>query len=118
MFKKILFVCALLWITNNSFADNIHTAIKINNVNINSGLVYVAVYSNETDYKNEQAFVSFIMESTDTILTYYLELPEGEYVVSVFQDKNNWIPAFLEYLRNLSERQITTLRDRREILTS
>jgi uncharacterized protein (DUF2141 family) len=89
MFKKIIFVCALLWITNNSFADNINAAIKINNVNINGGSVYVAVYSNENDYKNEQAFTSFILQPDNTVLTYFLDLPEGEYVVSVFQDKNN-----------------------------
>jgi uncharacterized protein (DUF2141 family) len=88
MFKKIFFICALLWVAANSFADNVNTAIRINNVNINGGLIYVAVYSNENDYKNEQAFFSFILESTDAVLTYNLELPEGEYVVSVFQDKN------------------------------
>jgi len=89
MFKKIIFVCVLLWIANNSFADNINAAIKINNVIINGGSVYVAVYSNENDYKNEQAFASFILQPDNTALTYFLDLPEGEYVVSVFQDKNN-----------------------------
>jgi len=89
MFKKIIFVCALLWIANNSFADNINATIKINNVSIKGGSVYVAVYSNENDYKNEQAFISFILQPDNTVLTYFLDLPEGEYAVSVFQDKNN-----------------------------
>lgn len=89
MFKKIIFVCTLLWITNNSFADNINTAIKINNVIINGGPIYVAVYSNENDYKNETAFTSFILQPDNTVLTYSLDLPEGEYALSVFQDKNN-----------------------------
>jgi uncharacterized protein (DUF2141 family) len=48
----------------------------------------VAVYSNENDYKNETAFAKFILQPDNTALTYFLDLPEGEYVVSVFQDKN------------------------------
>jgi len=102
MLKKALFFCISLWVVQNSFADNIQAAIEINGVVINDGLVYVAVYSNENDYKNEAAFVSFVLQPNNTILTYSLELPEGEYVVSAFQDRNNngrldetifWIPT-------------------------
>ena len=89
MLKKALFFCISLWVVQNSFADNIQAAIEINGVVINDGLVYVAVYSNENDYKNEAAFVSFVLQPNNTILTYSLELPEGEYVVSAFQDRNN-----------------------------
>jgi uncharacterized protein (DUF2141 family) len=32
--------------------------------------------------------VSFILEPVNTTLTHSVELPEGEYVVSSFQDKN------------------------------
>jgi uncharacterized protein (DUF2141 family) len=89
MLKKALFFCISLWVVQNSFADNIQTTIEINGVVINDGLVYVAVYSNENDYKNEDAFVSFILQPDNTVLMYSLELPEGEYVVSAFQDRNN-----------------------------
>lgn len=89
MLKKVLFACVLLWIVENSFAMNIQTTIEIDNVVVEGGLVYVAVYSNENDYKNDTAFESFILQPTSSQLTYFLELPEGEYVVSVFQDSNN-----------------------------
>ena len=89
MLKKALFFCISLWVVQNSFADNIQTTIEINGVVINDGLVYVAVYSNENDYKNEAAFVSFVLQPDNTVLTYSIELPEGEYVVSAFQDRNN-----------------------------
>jgi uncharacterized protein (DUF2141 family) len=89
MFKKVLFICVLFWTAGNAFADNIRASLEINNVAVNRGLVYVAVYSNENDYKNERAYFSFIMESTAATLTYSLELPEEEYVVSAFQDTNN-----------------------------
>ncbi|MDR2554285.1 MAG: DUF2141 domain-containing protein [Fibromonadaceae bacterium] len=77
MFRKLLFLGVL-----------IYTTIEINNVTFNGGLVYVAVYSNEQDYKNEKAFVNFILQPTNATLTHSLDLPEGEYVVSVFQDKD------------------------------
>jgi len=66
----------------------IYTTIEINSVTVNGGLVYVAVYSNENDYKNEKAFASFILKPDNATLTHSLDLPEGEYVVSVFQDKD------------------------------
>ena len=89
MFKKELLLCALFCIAGSIFADNIHAIIEINGVTINGGSVYVAVYSNENDYKNENPYTSFILEPVQTTLIYNLELPEGEYVVSVFQDRNN-----------------------------
>jgi uncharacterized protein (DUF2141 family) len=75
-------------VVENSFADDIHTTIEINGVIVNGGSVYVAVYSNENNYKAETPYVKFILEPVKTAITHYLELPNGEYVVSVFQDRN------------------------------
>ncbi len=75
-------------VVKSLFAADIHTAIEINGVIVQGGLVYVAVYSNENDYKNETAFTKFILQPDNTALMYFLDLPEGEYVVSVYQDKN------------------------------
>ena len=88
MFRKLLFLCGLLFAVESLFADNINTTIEINGVTVNGGLVYVAVYSNENDYKSETAFAKFILQPDNSSLTYFLDLPEGEYVVSVYQDKN------------------------------
>jgi len=88
MFRKLLFLCVSLLVVGSLFADNIRTTIEINGVTVNGGLIYVAVYSNENDYKNEMAFVKFILQPDNKTLTYSLDLPEGEYVVSAFQDKN------------------------------
>jgi len=89
MFQKISFLCVFLWIAVSSFADSINATIEINGVTVNGGQVYVAVYSNETDHNNEIPFISFILESSSVNISHSLELPEGEYVVSVFQDRNN-----------------------------
>jgi uncharacterized protein (DUF2141 family) len=102
MIKKLLFIGVLMWVMENAFTNDIYTTIEINNVAVNKGLIYVSVYSNENDYKKEQGLVSFILESSNTTLIYSLELPQGEYVVSAFQDTNNngrldetifWIPT-------------------------
>jgi uncharacterized protein (DUF2141 family) len=88
MIRKQFFLCSLFLAVVSLFAENIHTIIEINGVTVNGGLVYVAVYSNENDYKNETAFVQFILQPDNNTLAYFLDLPEGEYVVSVYQDKN------------------------------
>jgi uncharacterized protein (DUF2141 family) len=84
----MLFLCVSFLVVESLFAGDIHTTIEINGVTVNGGLVYVAVYSNENDYKNETAFAKFILQPDNTTLMYFLDLPEGEYVVSVYQDKN------------------------------
>jgi uncharacterized protein (DUF2141 family) len=88
MFKKLFFISVLLLAVESLFAGEIKTTIEINGVTVNGGLVYVAVYSDENNYKNETAFVNFILQPESVNLKYSLDLPEGEYVVSVYQDKN------------------------------
>ena len=89
MFRKLFLLCILLFVVESLFAENINSTIEINGVIVNGGLVYVAVYSNENDYKNEKAFTSFILQPIKATLTHSLDLPNGEYVVSVFQDINS-----------------------------
>ena len=89
MFRRFFSVCFSLLILGNLFADNIYTTIEISGVIVNGGLVYVAVYSNENDYKAETPSIKFILDPVNSTITRNLELPEGEYVVSVFQDSNN-----------------------------
>jgi uncharacterized protein (DUF2141 family) len=89
MFRKIILLCVSFLIVESLFAGNIQTTIEINGITINGGLVYVAVYSNENDYKAETTSVKFILDPVSSTITRSLELSEGEYVVSVFQDTNN-----------------------------
>jgi uncharacterized protein (DUF2141 family) len=89
MSKKLRFLCISLLAAGSLFADNINTSIEINGIIVNGGLVYVAVYSNENDYKAETTSIKFILEPVSSTITRSFELPEGEYVVSVFQDSNN-----------------------------
>jgi uncharacterized protein (DUF2141 family) len=88
MFKKLLFLCALFAAAGSAFADN-NITLEINGVTVQGGSVYVAVYSNENDYKAENPFIRFILEPVNSTLTRNLELPNGEYVVTIFQDVNS-----------------------------
>jgi len=89
MFRKLFLLGVLLLVVGNLFADEIRTTIEITGVTVNGGSVYIAVFSNENDYKSETAFVNFILKPDNTTLVHFLDLPEGGYVVSVFQDSNN-----------------------------
>jgi uncharacterized protein (DUF2141 family) len=62
--------------------------LEINGINITDGQIYVVVYSNENDYEKENPFISFILEPLNNTIAHNLILPNGEYVVSLFQDVN------------------------------
>jgi len=88
MLKKLFFLCGLFAVVGNTFANN-NVTLEINGVIFQGGMVYVAVYSNENDYKTETSSIKFILDPASATITRNLELPDGEYVVSVFQDVNN-----------------------------
>jgi len=72
----------------NTFAENTNIVVEITGVTVNGGDVHVFVFSNEQDYKKDIRFKSFIMKSDNSVLAYILDLPEGEYLISAFQDTN------------------------------
>jgi len=88
MFKKLLFVCILFAVVESAFAGN-NVTLEINGVIVQGGLVYVAVYSNEKEYKAETPSLKFILDPVNRTITRNLELPNGEYVVTIFQDANS-----------------------------
>jgi len=88
MVKKLLFLFVLFLAVASVFADN-NITLEINGVTVQGGLVYVAVYSNENNYKAEKPFIRFILDPVNNTITRNLELPNGEYVVTIFQDVNS-----------------------------
>ena len=88
MFRKLLFLWVLFMAVESAFADN-NITLEINGVIVQGGSVYVAVYSNENDYKAETPFISFILAPANSTITRNLELPNSEYVVTIFQDVNS-----------------------------
>jgi len=90
--KKIKTLAVFLVILNfciqNAFADNT-VIIQINNVIINGGKVYVGIYFNETAYRNQRQDMILEIDPTNSIVLTEINLPDGEYVLDVFQDTNN-----------------------------
>jgi len=88
MRKKILPALFVL-IYSGAYAADKSVIIEIRNVLVSSGRIFIAIYDSESAYKNGNPFRSHILDSTDAILRLPERLPEGEYVVSVFQDLND-----------------------------
>jgi uncharacterized protein (DUF2141 family) len=95
MKKIIVLVTLLVVLAVDVFADNtssaittIPTTIEINGIEVGKGAVYVAVSSNKKDYDAHINYTAFILESDAATMFHYLELPEGEYVVTSYQDSN------------------------------
>ncbi|MDR1149950.1 MAG: DUF2141 domain-containing protein [Spirochaetaceae bacterium] len=87
--RIITFFGIFLLLTWNIFPETISVTIEINGVIINGGRVAVAVFSNENHFKKKEPYISFWLESIDNRISYNINLPEGEYVVAVYQDENN-----------------------------
>lgn len=73
----------------NVFAGNCQIVVEVTGVKINGGKIYAKVFSTEKEYKKDTPFATFVLESRNSVITHKLDLPEGEYVIAVFQDTNN-----------------------------
>ena len=91
MNKKIVSLAflTLLCIGNLFAGNNITFTLDITGINVNDGKIYVKIYSNESDYKKDIPYISFTLESVSKNITYSFDIPEGEYLIALFQDTNN-----------------------------
>jgi len=63
--------------------------IEIRNIAVSLGKVYIAIYNSEKAYKNNEPYKSYIVDSNESTIKMTEKLQEGDYLISVFQDKNN-----------------------------
>jgi len=91
MNKKIvsLAVLTLLCVINLFAGNNVTFTLDITGINVNEGKIYVKIYSNERDYKKDIPCISFVLESVSGNITHLFDIPEGEYLIALFQDTNN-----------------------------
>jgi uncharacterized protein (DUF2141 family) len=87
--KAIAFIGIFLLFSVNIFSQTVSATIEINSVIVNGGKVAVAVFANVNQFKKEDPYVSFWMESITDKIIHNIDLPEGEYVVTIYQDENN-----------------------------
>jgi uncharacterized protein (DUF2141 family) len=62
--------------------------IEIQNVNINGGTIFGSIYYTETAYKNRTPDANFQIDPINQTIFKEILLPEGEYVISIYQDTN------------------------------
>ena len=86
--KKILFVLIFLLYSTSIFADQLNVTIEINEVLPNQGKIIIAIFNSKDGYKKNTPYKELKVESTSDTLFVNETLPSGEYVISMFQDKN------------------------------
>jgi len=90
MKRYILFFVLVCVLAIDSFAnDTIRFALEITGINVNRGRIYVKIYSNDRDYRNDVPYTAFILESTNQSIVHSFDILEGEYLIALFQDTNN-----------------------------
>lgn len=87
MKKLLVFITILLFCINNIYAE-INFTIEIQDIVINGGTVYVAIYFNEQSFKNKNPNITLQITPNNNICSREIILPEGEYVIAIFQDTN------------------------------
>jgi|SRR6056297_924030 len=86
--KKILILLIFLLFSINVFAEPLEVTIEIREVLLNRGTLIIAIYNSKTNYKKNIPCKELKAESTSETIIIKENLPSGEYVISLFQDKN------------------------------
>jgi len=86
--KKILFLLIFLLYSTSIFADQLNVTIEITEVLPNQGKIIMAIFNSKSSYKKKIPYKSITIDSTSATLLIDETLPSGEYVISMFQDKN------------------------------
>jgi len=90
MKKYICYLILSLIISCYCFAQTVNNiTIEVNNIAINGGTVYIAIFSTAESFRREEPDYLFVLEAVNTAIVQRLTLPNGEYVISAFQDANN-----------------------------
>jgi uncharacterized protein (DUF2141 family) len=89
--RKMVFLIffAIVFIGNIFAADTIRFTLEITGINVNQGQIYVKVYSNDRDYRNDISFAAYVLGSASQSIVHSFDIPEGEYLIALFQDTNN-----------------------------
>ena len=86
--KKILILLFFLLFSTSIFANQLNVTIEISEVLPNQGKIIMAIFNSKKGYKKNIPYKELKVESASDTLFVDVTLPSGEYVVSMFQDKN------------------------------
>ena len=80
---------AVVFIGNIFAADIIRFTLEITGINVNQGQLYIKIYSNDRDYRNDNPYAAYVLESARQSIVHSFDIMEGEYLIALFQDTNN-----------------------------
>jgi uncharacterized protein (DUF2141 family) len=89
MMKIIFAIYFTIFSALQLFAQNSQVLVEVTNVVVNGGKVYVIIFANANDFKNDKPHTVIEMESNNTTISQIVSLPYGEYVLTAYQDANN-----------------------------
>lgn len=83
--KTFVYSLALLLASNTLAAE---LTIKIKNVKHDASTIYIAIFANEANWPDGEPFRALSTPAETEVTTVSVEIPEGTYAVSVYQDIN------------------------------
>lgn len=86
--KRMIICSAVLLYTFMAFTQS-NLYLEFSGVKINNGNLYISLFNSEHSYKERKVYHSLVKNPADATISVELNLPEGEYLVSVYQDNNN-----------------------------
>jgi uncharacterized protein (DUF2141 family) len=88
--RTALFIFLTMVFIGNIFAaDTVRFTLEITGINVNQGQIYIKIYSNDRDYRNDISYAAYILESASQRIVHSFDILEGEYLIALFQDTNN-----------------------------
>jgi uncharacterized protein (DUF2141 family) len=88
MMKKSVLVLFIMMNCVLVFAKEHKVSLKITNVIPNGGNIIIGIHDSKEQFDDQKSAKDFIIDSSDLILEWSYSMEEGEYVISVYQDKN------------------------------
>lgn len=93
MKSKIIFTILCLFITINSFAgdEKGSLTIRVNNIQVKSGTIHLALYNQAEDFLTEKTYLATIeaVNDSEELVIVLNDLPFGEYAISLYHDEND-----------------------------
>jgi len=87
-YKIIVTFMVFFYFGVQSVVADVPITIEINNVNVNGGIIYGYVFYSEAAYKSQKADKTFQFNPINLTVSGEVNLPEGECMISIFQDNN------------------------------
>jgi len=89
--KKIIFISVFfLFFSGAVFSQIVNNiTIEVSNIIVNGGKVYVYIYSNAEEFRNRSSSFALEFNDTNETLSQTITIPNGEYLIWLYQDTNN-----------------------------